>query len=131
LETFVEPRFKKSAHLLTALIAITAMAFVVAIRFPAQTAQAADTPDAAQIQRGAKITQTWCSGCHVTGAQSQRKAADIAPPFTDIANNKAISDARIRGVLTRPHGRMPTDALTTRQINDVVAYILSLRRTPR
>ena len=87
--------------------------------------------DAEQLKRGAALSQTWCSACHVTGAQSQRSAADIAPPLAEIANNKKVSDARIRGVLNRPHGRMPTDAMTTRQIADVVAYILSLRKQPR
>jgi len=87
--------------------------------------------DAAQLKRGAALSQTWCSACHVTGAQSQRSAADIAPPLAEIANNKKVSDARIRGVLSRPHGRMPTEALTAQQIVDVVAYILSLRRQPR
>jgi mono/diheme cytochrome c family protein len=120
----VKPRVEKVAQLRLALFAIAVAALAVASRAPAQ---AADAADADQVKRGAKVTQTWCSGCHVTGAKTQRSAADIAPPFADIANNKAISEARIRGVLTRPHGRMPTDALTTRQINDVVAYILSLR----
>jgi mono/diheme cytochrome c family protein len=108
-----------------ALFAITIAASVILYRAPARAA------DAEQVKRGGELAKTWCSGCHVTGARSQRSAADIAPTFADIANNKAISDARIRGVLNRPHGRMPTDALTARQIDDVVSYILSLRRKSR
>jgi mono/diheme cytochrome c family protein len=108
-----------------ALFAITIAASVILYRAPARAA------DAEQVKRGSALAKTWCSGCHVTGARSQRSAADIAPTFADIANNKAISDARILGVLNRPHGRMPTDALTARQIDDVVSYILSLRRKSR
>ncbi|MEJ2120465.1 MAG: cytochrome c [Alphaproteobacteria bacterium] len=121
----MKPRIEKSWQMLMALSAIAIAAFVIVNDHPARAA------DADQVKRGGALAKTWCSGCHVTGAKSQRSAADIAPTFADIANNKAISDARIRGVLNRPHGRMPTDALTARQIDDVVAYILSLRRTPR
>ena len=104
---------------------------VIAIMGPFWAVGFAHPEDTEQLKRGAALSKTWCSACHVTGAQSQRSAADIAPPLAEIANNKKVSDARIRGVLNRPHGRMPTDALTTRQIEDVVAYILSLRRQPR
>jgi len=116
----VKPRVEKRKQIVLAVVAIAA--FVMLYRAPAGAA------DAEQVKRGGALANTWCSGCHVTGANSQRSAADIAPTFAD---NKAISDARIRGVLNRPHGRMPTDALTARQIDDVVTYILSLRRTPR
>lgn len=105
-----------------AAFAIAATTLAVANQRPARAA------DAEQVKRGGALAQTWCSACHVTGARAQHSAADVAPPLADIANNKAISDARIRGVLNRPHGRMPTDALTARQIEDVVTYILSLRR---
>jgi mono/diheme cytochrome c family protein len=121
LERSVKPRVEKSGLLRLSLLAIAVLA-VVLHRAPVQAA------DAEQIKRGGGLAQSWCSSCHVTGARSQRSAADVAPPLADIANNKAISDARIRGVLNRPHGRMPTDALTARQIEDIVAYILSLRR---
>lgn len=123
LEKYVKPRVEKRKQIVLAVVAIAA--FVMLYRAPAGAA------DAEQVKRGGALANTWCAGCHVTGANSQRSAADIAPTFADIANNKAISDARIRGVLNRPHGRMPTDALTARQIDDVVTYILSLRRTPR
>jgi len=118
----VKPPTEKSWQMLVAMFAIAVTMLAVANHRPARAA------DAEQVKRGGALAKTWCSACHVIGANSQRSAADIAPTFTDIANNKAISDARIRGVLNRPHGRMPTDALTARQIEDVVAYILSLRR---
>jgi mono/diheme cytochrome c family protein len=108
--------------MLMALFAIAIMSLTALPHAPARAA------DAEQVKRGGELAKTWCGACHVTGARSQRSAADVAPPLADIANNKAISDARIRGVLNRPHGRMPTDALTARQIEDVVTYILSLRR---
>jgi mono/diheme cytochrome c family protein len=121
-------RIENVGQVPAALFAIAMAALVAADLSPAQ---AANPAEADRVKRGEMLTDAWCSSCHVTGAGSQRSAADIAPPFYAIANNKAISNARIRGVLTKPHGRMPTDALTRRQIEDVVSYILSLRRTQR
>ena len=106
------------------LLVIAALGFISDHVLATGPAHAAD---AEQVKRGAALAKTWCAACHVTGAQSQRSAADIAPPLAEIANNKKVSDARIHGILNRPHGKMPTDALTARQIENVVAYILSLR----
>jgi mono/diheme cytochrome c family protein len=87
--------------------------------------------DVEQVKRGAALTRIWCIECHVTGARSQRSAADIAPTFHEIANDKRVSGTKLRAVLIRPHRRMPTDALTVQQIEDVITYILSLKEQSR
>jgi len=117
--------FRRTIVAPMALAAAAVLAIGIAAQPPARAA------DADQVKRGSALVKTWCASCHVTGAGAQRSAADIAPPFAALANDKSISDARIRGVLARPHGRMPTDALTASQINDVAAYIISLRLKPR
>jgi mono/diheme cytochrome c family protein len=76
---------------------------------------------------GQAIARTWCVSCHAT-ATGQTSATDIAPPFIDIANDPARTPTRLRTWLTDPHPPMPDPGLTRAQIDDIIAYIRTLRR---
>ena len=72
---------------------------------------------------GARIAATWCVACHVIG--DERRGTDVAPAFADLATSRTSDE--IRGFLVNPHGAMPNIQLERRQIEDVVAYIGSLK----
>ena len=79
------------------------------------------------MKRGLAAARKWCAGCHVVAEQQRRPATDAAPPFAEIANNPKVSRDRLRGILIRPHSRMPTGVLTRDDIRDLLAYFDSLK----
>ncbi len=79
----------------------------------------------APVERGAALPRQWCAECHAT---DEAQATDAAPPFVGAARRR--SPDYLRGFLANPHSRatMPTfDNLTVAQIEDLVAYLQSLK----
>lgn len=70
---------------------------------------------------GAAIADRWCSHCHVAGGSG----SDTAPPLAILAQGR--DDAWLRTFLSKPHGAMPDFSLTTQEIDDLVAYLRTLR----
>lgn len=100
---------------------VTAALVVLATSFPAAAQEASDPAT------GGALAQRWCSGCHLVDAQ-QARANDAAPPFAAIAAAPATSSASLHAFLSMPHAPMPDLKLSGQQIDNVVAYILSLRQ---
>lgn len=95
------------------------------------TALAAAPPAAAQVisgdaVMGQKLAQEWCSGCHAVDAKATH-ARDDVPSFLSIAKMPSTTSMSLHAWLQTPHPRMPDWQLTRPQIDDVVAYILSLK----
>ena len=86
-------------------------------------AQAADPGDPAA---GRRLGEAWCSNCHVLDT-SQRATVTGAPSFAFIAANRAISPMALRAFFQTPHDRMPDLHLSNTEMDDLIAYILSLR----
>lgn len=80
---------------------------------------------AAEKQQGETLVRQWCETCHHAGGNSN--ASDVAPPFGQIANDPAYTDARLRGWLHEPHPPMPKIELDRRSIENIIAYIRSLK----
>lgn len=77
---------------------------------------------------GQRIAVDWCSSCHaVDGA---RRASDAAPTFSAIANQPDLAASFLRAWLIDPHPPMPKLDLPRIDIDDLIAYILSLRTAP-
>jgi hypothetical protein len=51
-----------------------------------------------------------------------------APDFVDIANGQAVTAMSLAAFLRTPHPSMPNLILSSDEMSDVIAYILSLRR---
>jgi mono/diheme cytochrome c family protein len=77
---------------------------------------------------GRRLAQEWCGACHMVGPDQRRGAADLAPPFAEIAADPRTTDFRLRAFLRTPHLRMPNFMLTPVETDDLIAYILSLRQ---
>ena len=88
-------------------------------------AETAAAETAGPAKRGAEIAARWCSDCHATGASA--RASDVGPPFPEIARKR--SPDYLRGFLANPHfrGQMPPFDLTRDRIEDLVAYLQSLK----
>lgn len=100
-----------------------ALTFVVPLFVAAFAAWSAQADDIAAGFRHAKEV---CAKCHVV-ASGVGRGTDGAPPFATIPNELKRSEAQIKAFLSRPHGRMPDFVMTRREIDDLTAYIMSLR----
>jgi len=76
--------------------------------------------------RGRDLAKIWCGGCHWVD-QNQAVAGDAVPTFKSIASMKSTTSLSLHVFLQRPHALMPDWRLTNEEIDDVVAYILSIR----
>ena len=74
---------------------------------------------------GKQTAESWCGSCHLIDGVGP--AIDGAPPFRSIANDPVKTNTYFKTWLTNPHYPMPNVELSRRQIDDLVAYIESLR----
>ena len=80
------------------------------------------------IAAGHSFARAACSACHVVDAeQGPPRRIFIGPGFRNIANRPGITATALRVFLTTSHPKTPNPILTSEQIADVIAYILSLR----
>ena len=71
-----------------------------------------------------ELAQEQCSDCHAVDQPTQ--ASQKAPSLTAIANMRSTTSMSLHVFLQTPHYKMPNYRLTSQEIDDVVAYILSL-----
>ncbi len=83
--------------------------------FPAALAQQFGDPAA-----GKRLAAANCAQCH--GADPK------APAFPAIAAMPATTQASLSAFLQTPHASMPSLIFSGAELNDLIAYILSLRR---
>jgi len=88
---------------------------------------AVSTARAHDIADGKVIAQVWCGNCHRVDPADQRVAHDATPSFETIARKKSTTAASVAAFLKTRHRGMPDLTLSRAEIDDVSAYILSLR----
>jgi mono/diheme cytochrome c family protein len=76
---------------------------------------------------GQDLAGRLCSNCHLVGTGQQRHANVDVPSFREIANKEAQTEGTIMAHIALPKHPMPTIPLTTRELADLAAYIMSLR----
>lgn len=87
----------------------------------ASVAQAA----AADVDAGKRLTQQWCTGCHVVGGSN--RGTDAAPSLPALAEQKGKDPQWVKTWLADPHPPMPNLNLSRQQIDDISAYLASLQ----
>ena len=78
--------------------------------------------------KGRIIAQTWCSACHVVSPDQQHAGSDAVPSFAAIARMSSTTSMSLHAFLQTPHPPMPDLKLTHNEMDDLDAYILSLRQ---
>jgi mono/diheme cytochrome c family protein len=82
----------------------------------------------ANIARGQAIADQACAGCHAIDGQKGGTIQGIeVPSFRAIANRPNRTRERLKAFITTPQHPMPGIPLGLSDIDDVVAYILSLK----
>ena len=76
---------------------------------------------------GQRLAQQWCAECHVVTGLEAPPAIDDVPTFRTVANDPSVTELSLRAFLKTPHPPMPNFILTPEQMDEIVAYILSLK----
>lgn len=76
---------------------------------------------------GRRIAENWCRNCHVVGNTGPGSANDAAPTFSSIARMPSTTAMSLRAFLLTPHVNMPDFQFARGEMDDVIAYLLSLR----
>ena len=76
------------------------------------------------VARGQAIAAEACAGCHAGGSVVQGTAV---PSFRAIAARPNLTAQILKDLITTPQHPMPAVPLGSAEIDDVVAYIRSLR----
>ena len=81
----------------------------------------------ADAKHGHMLAARLCAQCHqVEGGSANPRLADV-PSFAAIAARPGVSAEQLAGRIIIPHPEMPGVQLTTREIRDIVSYILTLK----
>lgn len=92
-------------------------------------------PAAAQAQMepgdpiaGKRLAEAWCANCHRVAPGGPGPATDTAPSFAAIAALPSATSMSLRAYLRTPHANMPDYRLSREELDDIVAYLLSVKR---
>ena len=76
---------------------------------------------------GHRLAGAWCQECHAIEATPTRKTT-AAPDFADIASRPSTTALSLKVFLRTSHPSMPNIVIAPDQADDLVNYILSLKR---
>jgi mono/diheme cytochrome c family protein len=76
---------------------------------------------------GRGLAIRWCSSCHLVSADQQHSKPGV-PTFATIAQSPNFNADRLALLMLAPHPNMAKLALSRSAIDDIAAYILSLRQ---
>lgn len=100
--------------------------FIIAVLMSV-VASAAQAQEAGSAQRGLVVARQACSQCHLVVKETGRSTDPNAPTFETIAKTPGMTSAALIVALRTSHRTMPNVVIKGEDINDLVAYILSLK----
>jgi mono/diheme cytochrome c family protein len=115
----------RSTWLRIAIIAVIIFLVLVFVRLHGAAGQVvAQDGDAAA---GRRLAEAWCAQCHSIESATAR-GRGTAPAFTEIAQRASTTPLSLNAFLRSSHETMPNLIIQRGDADDVVAYILSLKR---
>jgi cytochrome c len=124
--TLVKLRFwMASGRTLQLLVGTTAL--LASVTAAAGQASLSHEPTAAA---GYVITQKLCSTCHLTEGSAARPVTVGIPSLSGIANKPEQTPSSVTLKLISPPHPMPDMQLTRDEIDDIIAYLATLRTAP-
>ncbi len=102
---------------------LTLGVFLIASVSGSRAGPATSAPDA---QHGGQLAGRLCSNCHLVSVEQTTAIADV-PSFKEIANRRGQTGGAILAGIVIPKHPMPVIPLTKFELNDLAAYIMSLR----
>jgi mono/diheme cytochrome c family protein len=77
-------------------------------------------------EHGRELAQRLCSNCHLVTSEQEQVNVDV-PTFREIANMPDQTEGSIMAKIVIPKHPMPVIPITKPELNDLAAYIMSLR----
>ena len=95
----------------------------------AHAARPALISDTTEISRGLAYAQRVCAVCHAVAAGYRHSPNRAAPSFTVVANTPGMTRLALAAWLHSRHQSMPNLIVDQNEIDDLAAYLASLRRS--
>jgi mono/diheme cytochrome c family protein len=86
-----------------------------------------DAMDIGDARRGLSYAQKVCAACHNVSESGAASPNSTAPPFKQVANLPGASLAGLTEWSRTPHSSMPNLIVEPNDMDDVIAYILTLK----
>jgi mono/diheme cytochrome c family protein len=109
----------KPYQIVLAVVLIIAAVFLIRVRLAAGEVSPAEV--------GHRLATAWCQECHAV-EPAALNSGKKAPDFVAIANMPSSTELSLKVFLASSHPTMPNIILKPTDTEDLVAYILSLRR---
>jgi len=117
-------QLSKGSHVTPALVILAVMANPLnACAIRSSDTQSA-TPDS---KAGWQLANSLCSSCHIVDTKTTAWRKDPIPGFPWIAQQNEMSLETLEISISSSHDRMPPMGLSDQQLQNVAAYILSLK----
>ena len=88
---------------------------------------AALPPASGDVNQGHMMAEQVCARCHAVEPGQTHSPNHSAPAFPDIAASPGLTATAIRVWLQTPHPTMPNIMLDSKEKDNIVAYLLSLK----
>lgn len=89
-------------------------------------AQPCGAQNADKAKAGRDLAEGLCTACHRIGA-NDRDIERTPPDFGAIADMSSMTEVSLRVILRTPHGEMPRYQFSPSEMDDLIAYLQSLR----
>ncbi len=77
---------------------------------------------------GRAFAEEICAACHAVGKGQYGVSLEGAPAFQEVAEDSAATALALRVFLRTPHENMPDLILSEAETDNVISYILSLKK---
>jgi hypothetical protein len=84
--------------------------------------------DVGKVKAGQELAREVCGECHVVSKDDTSLVVSAAPSFETIANTPGMTDMALSATLQTSHPSMPDLVLGADDRENVIAFILSLKR---
>lgn len=90
-------------------------------------AQLASAQELGDAKAGLTYADGVCAECHAVKKGQRVSPHERAPAFEIVANSRGMTEMALRVWFQSSHPSMPNLMLTTKQSDDMIAYIMSLK----
>ncbi len=114
---------KASAFTLLVVMALSMSGCATVVRIPGPPAA-----DSGSVALGRVYAERTCASCHAVGPRAMRSPDPRARPFDSIANTPGMTRTALNAWLHSSHSNMPNLIVEPESVDDLYAYVLTLRR---
>ncbi|MGO9483269.1 MAG: c-type cytochrome [Rhodomicrobium sp.] len=94
----------------------------------ASTLCTAGAQEPGDLAKGLSYAQQVCAVCHAIRQGDEHSPTPLAPSFGAIANSSGVTGISLGAILHSVHENMPNFVLAANERDNIIAYILSLKR---